>query len=686
MSTRKKYESAVNFAGKTARFKTKKVVADSVIGLANTAISHIPVAGVPLSKVINIIKPLIINQISGEKPGAKKSGSSKYCAAEKLIEKLAYSNKYPDKTPEILTQKQTLNTILIQLLRQQTGGINETLPFIKCLKLDLLSVPENDDISPVKSDITINISNHEDINRLLTNITNNKLYLKLAQIYEHIIPKEIQAQLNEPSDILNQIFIVLIELLFRLRDPGNKDITEFNRKPGMEVGSLTLIYGLQKSSNTYKTQQDINFRRLLALQELLIAKTNKMFVPMKQKINDTLFLSKQQVRLFKMIIKKLLGIETSDSEIEEEKKDSKGAITNATSAVKDLILDNKDEITRAVFKKVIKNDAAREILDVALGSNTKVLRGLARFARKKPSFNISGLQNSGEGSIWNKFITNKNMKAAYRIEEYSTYLGFLLFNTSNNSEHEKLAITENILREYMFEDNCNTNLHISDTIGSKDIEASREIKNDIGMYNGKLILEFSNGYKITIQQVGKLTNILPNLISGIFTDLLRYMISELTNPSNELVYKLKNKLLDMPGYEADGELCQISLLTVSNNLFPLYNMLYRSLVNLYIPINFDGLTADEISPIPEKPLELSTYNSEPEYFRQIWASNSSNNSNLYIKSINKSKHANKNINKTNFQNIKTTTDQTTPILATQTSYEQSIRNGTKKTLKKLSII
>jgi len=647
-----KYESAVNFAGKTARFKTRKVIAETACGLVETGLGHIPVAGCTLAKGIKIIKPLIINHVSGVKPESKKRGSSKHCAAEKLIEKLAYSNKHPDKTPEILIQKQTLNTILSQLLRQQQqGGINESLPYVKSLNLELLSVPETDDEKSTTANIRINISDYSDITRLLTNITSNKLYLKLAQIYVHIIPKEIQPQLNEQTDILNQIFVVLIELLFKLRDPETKDITEFNRKPGMEVGNLTLIYGSHtiQSSDTYKTKQDINFRRLLVLQELLIAKTNKMFVPMKQKINDILFLSKQQVRLLKMIVKKLLGIETQESESEEQQKEGQNSVADVAIAIKNLIVDNRDDIAKAVVKKVVKNETAEEIIDVALGSNTKFLRGLARFARKKPAFNISGLQNSGEGTLWNKFITNRNMKAAYTPDEYSTYLGFLLFNTSNTSEHEKLAITENILREYMFEDNCNTKLHISDTISSKDIETPREIINEVGIYNGKLTLEFRNGYKITIQQVGKLTNILPNLISGIFIDLLRYMVSELTNPDNELVYKLKGKLLDMPGYDAEGELCQISLLTVSNNLFPLYNMLYRTLVNLYIPINFDGLTGSEISPIIEKSLKLSSYNSEPDYFNKIWSSNSSNKTYVYKKSINKAKLTNQNIKQKTYQ-------------------------------------
>ena len=78
-------------------------------------------------------------------------------------------------------------------------------------------------------------------------------------------------------------------------------------------------------------------------------------------------------------------------------------------------------------------------------------------------------------------------------------------------------------------------------------------------------------------------------------------------------------------------------------------MLYRTLVNLYIPINFDGLTGSEISPIIEKSLKLSSYNSEPDYFNKIWSSNSSNKTYVYKKSINKAKLTNQNIKQKTYQ-------------------------------------
>jgi hypothetical protein len=330
-----------------------------------------------------------------------------------------------------------------------------------------------------------------------------------------------------------------------------------------------------------------------------------MFVPLKNVINSLLFLSIQDI---KRIQKKLYNFK------QDVIHNDSSAIKSVVGFIVDQIKSNKEEIIKAGINKLLDNEIIEKIMDVATKKEAKTARQFFGFLRKKPEFDLQGISNSKEGSKIKKFFNRRELANSNFVETYSRYLALILALNTSDQDYKQLEIATKIFNDYMYTNDCSTKLKIDNSLLPKPSENA----DNNNIYNGKLIIEFANGYTISVSQTGKLTHILPNLISGLFTDLYKYITTELANPDNELIHKFKSQLLDFNNFNRKDNLCKISLLSASNYLYPLYNMFYRTLLNLYVPINFEGQVIENSEDLIMSNPKLSSYESGSNLPNNIW--------------------------------------------------------------------
>ena len=291
--------SSLRDAQKMASFQKRKSSIKLATGITSIIIAHVPFIGPVAKKIIKPVMGLLENAAIGAQPGEKKRGNEKTCSPESLVKTLTLVSDKPegdkpegDKPEDKLVKQQTvLNTIISASITPDAGMEK---PLITKLRLELIKINTSEtELEPqIIELITTDLNT---INTYFGDIKRSKFYKQINKLYEHITPSNKQRQLNTTTDAMNQLFILLIKLLLILQDPDDKHITDFNTKESFDLGGLTSEYTTGDSPEDTEIKLNNNFRRLLVLQELLVFKKNNMFVPLKQTINDLLFLSQQDI-------------------------------------------------------------------------------------------------------------------------------------------------------------------------------------------------------------------------------------------------------------------------------------------------------------------------------------------------------------------------------------------------------
>ena len=510
---------------------TKKV-AESIYNLSSLILNNVPMGNAAqeaLVEIHNYAIPLILDYFLKKKDNQSNIDECNYTSLMNKLKTIQPENK----TTNFENQLGVLNGLLVQVTKSNS---------VRELKLDLLNLYNNTSIN-----ISIAANSEDDLTKLFDAVYLTYFNKKLQHLYSNSFETNTNSDDTESviknhtgvfwdKNIINQIFVFLINLISEIEK--NKSITDFKHDKITNVGYLSK----QGANNKTVTDFDAKMRRLLLLQEVVLYNNAQQMSDMKLLINKLLFMKREDIQ------------------------------DDISSSAK---LKGGGGLKTGMYRRISRQNPLE---------NRGLLRTMLMMtATAKSTQSHAG--NLGKGDKVLSYYASENMKTNFTHTKYPEYLTSLLISNTSNVNLEQTITAEKTLNDNMINQDCGTDVIIKNTLENSSID--KQVPS-INMFSGKLTIDFADGKTISSEQIGTLSYILPNLIGGLFEGISNIIIDYLKKPSSNAPKLFhKDSLLDL-SIKGD-EVCELSLLTMSNYIYPLYNIFYKNLINLYIPIDFDSL-------------------------------------------------------------------------------------------------